>query len=190
MEHNIICYFAAFFMVLIIIYLIYKIIVSKECNTNMPCKEIPKIIFQTYHDKSKIPTKVYDNIKKYAPEYKHVVYDDNEIIQFLSKNFEKKVVDKFKELTGAHKADLFRYCVLYVYVGIYLDIKTELIGPIDKIFKDQNEIDIYSVLAIKKGTVYQGIIATHPKNDFFLSLIDYILATPVSSIKAHYLIFT
>uniref|UniRef100_A0A6C0DZ43 Uncharacterized protein n=1 Tax=viral metagenome TaxID=1070528 RepID=A0A6C0DZ43_9ZZZZ len=31
-------------------------------------KTIPKIIFQTYHDKSKIPQKVYDNIKKYAPD--------------------------------------------------------------------------------------------------------------------------
>ena len=30
----------------------------------------------------------------------------------------------FKDLKiGAHKADFFRYCILYIYGGIYIDIK-------------------------------------------------------------------
>jgi mannosyltransferase OCH1-like enzyme len=179
-----------FFIFIVIIYFVYNITNQKEKYTSVYYKEIPKIIFQTYHDKSKIPIKVYDNIKKYAPNYQHIIYNDKEIIDFLSKNFDKNVVDKFKELSGAHKADLFRYCILYVYGGIYLDIKTELIGPLNKIFKYQNDIDVYSVLSINKGTIYQGIIATHPKNEFFLSLIKFILSTPVSTVKSHYLIFT
>ena len=40
--------------------------------------KIPKFLFQTYH-KKKIPNKVYQNIKKYAGDYQHFVYDDNQM---------------------------------------------------------------------------------------------------------------
>lgn len=83
--------------------------------------DIPKIIFQTYYKKEKIPQKVYDNISKYCKGYEHCIYDDKDCIEFLTKYFKKNVVDKFNELEGAHKADLFRYCVLYIYGGIYLN---------------------------------------------------------------------
>ena len=32
------------------------------------------------------------------------------------------VKETFRKLKGAHKADLFRYCYLYKFGGIYLDI--------------------------------------------------------------------
>ena len=43
---------------------------------------IPKVIISTYHDKTKIPSKVYENINQYAPDYKHIIYDDNEVVLF------------------------------------------------------------------------------------------------------------
>jgi hypothetical protein len=142
-------------------------------------KQIPKILIQTYHDKSKIPKKVYDNIQKYAPEYKHIVYDDKNCIEFLehfnkiygdnNNNFD--IVHKFNSFKkGAHKADFFRYCYLYHYGGIYLDIKTVLIKPLKDIIVSDNTL--YTVVALNKHSIYQGIIAVYPKNPLIGILIN------------------
>jgi mannosyltransferase OCH1-like enzyme len=145
-------------------------------------KDLPYInpdkpfLMQTYKDKKLIPKDVYINISKYAPGYKHVIYDDNDLISFLKKYFKQSVIDTFNSLTsGAHKADLARYCLLYVYGGLYLDVKTELVMPISEIFVEKDIF--YSVISFMKDHVYQGIIHTPARNPLFLSLIDYIVHT-------------
>ncbi len=154
-------------------------------NKNISNSLIPKVVIQTYNTKHNIPAKVYSNIKKYAPGYKHIIYNDTECIHFITKYFKNDTINTFKILKGAHKADLFRYCYLYINGGVYLDIKTELIKPIDKIFTKNYT---YSVLSIINKSIYQGIIACAPKNPIFLELIDYIIKT--ASIKKEYLIYT
>jgi len=149
--------------------------------------KIPKIIIQTYYKKEKIPDKIYKNIKKYAPDYEHIIYDDEECEEFLKKYFNPNILVTFKKLKGAHKADLFRYCYLYKYGGVYLDIKTELIRPIGEVF---NKSYTYSVLSIIKNTVYQGIIATPPKNPVFLKLIYFMVKLVERKVKFPYIIFT
>lgn len=133
-----------------------------------------KYLFQTYFDKERIPKDVYTNIKEYAPEYNHVVYDDNDIITFLKKYYNQNVIDTFINLkSGAHKADLARYCLLYIHGGVYMDIKTKLIKPLKEIFTE-NDI-IYSVLSNDKDHIYQGVISTPPKQYLFLKLINFII---------------
>ena len=129
-----------------------------------------------YHDKSKIPQKVYDNLRKYTKGYNVQIYDDKEIIQFFKDHYKdsKRYINKFNSFKiGAHKADLWRYCVLYHYGGVYLDIKTELIKPLNKIFVDDDIL--YTVLSIINDSIFQGIISSPPKNPIFLDLIEYIL---------------
>lgn len=149
---------------------------------------IPKVIYQTYYNKARIPRKVYDGINTFAPGYKHVVYDDNDAVQFIRTNFNDRILNKFGQLRGPHKADLLRYCLLYKFGGVYLDIKTELTSPIDKLF--DRGVNLYSVLSIMKETVYQGIIATTPNNPLFLRMIDFIVSLPSFVPKSDYLIFT
>ena len=143
-------------------------------------RQIPKVIMQTYHKKSKIPNKVYENIKKYAPDYKHIIYDDKECIEFLEqfdktfqyiKNQKFKIVYRFKSYRkGAHKADLFRYCYLYQYGGIYLDIKTELIKPLNELINQDNTL--YTVIGINKKSIYQGIVCVYPEHPIIGELIN------------------
>lgn len=134
-------------------------------------------LFQTYHDKSKIPKDVYRNIALYAPEYIHVVLDDNDIINFMNMYYHKQVAQTFKNLKqGPHKADLARYCLLYIYGGLYLDIKTELIKPTKDIFTDDSVV--YSVISFMKDHVYQGVIYTRPYNPLFLTLVNFIVNNP------------
>lgn len=134
--------------------------------------KIPKVIYQTYYDKSKIPQKVYRNLEKYAKGYKMVLFDDKECFEFIKQHFSLKLAKRFNKIEcGAHKADLFRYCVLYIKGGIYLDIKTQLIKPINEIFTHNY---LYTVLSINDQTIFQAVIASPPRNEIFLKLINYI----------------
>ena len=165
-------------LIILLIFIVFNslnIIEKEKFNNQNNNNYIPKLIISTYYDKNKIPQKVFENIKTYAPNYKYIVFDDNEIIEFLKKHYPENVLQAFHELTrGAHKADLFRYCYLYINGGIYLDIKTKLIEPIEQTFNIPNA-NFYTVLSIHKPTIYQGIIASAPKNPIFLELIDHIV---------------
>uniref|UniRef100_A0A6C0DZ57 Uncharacterized protein n=1 Tax=viral metagenome TaxID=1070528 RepID=A0A6C0DZ57_9ZZZZ len=44
-------------------------------------------------------------------------------------------------------------------------------------------------MSIIPKTIYQGIIATHPKNSIFIKLIQFMLDTPYISSKNYYHIF-
>jgi len=135
-----------------------------------------KFIFQTYSEKSKIPPDVYENIRRYAPEYTHKVYNDAECIAFLTSTFDKDVVRTFHALSrGAHKADLVRYCLLYTYGGVYLDIKTELTRPLRDIFT-RPEL-VYSVLSCTHDHIYQGILSAPPRHPLFAALIKFMVDT-------------
>lgn len=170
-----------FFIFLFLLILFYFSLFVKDKST------IPNNIIQTYSNKSKIPEKVYKNIKQYGSNYKHIIFDDNDCIQFLNKYFSPIVKNKFNNLKkGAHKADLFRYCYLYIHGGVYIDIKTELIYPLDLIF---NNSYIYTVISTNKRSIYQGIIATPPRKKIFLTLINHIINTPYSIINKNYSIF-
>lgn len=157
---------------ILLIFIIILYPYNKKKESFESCS-IPKVIIQTYYDFNKIPDKVYSNIKLFAPDYKHIIYNDYECIQFLDKHFDKKISQTFKNLkVGAHKADLFRYCYLYMYGGVYLDIKTVLIKPIDELF---NKDYFYTVVDKSKKRIYQGIIACKAKNSLFLDLINQIV---------------
>jgi hypothetical protein len=139
--------------------------------------QIPFLIHQTYNQKTLIPQKIYDNIKKFASNFEHKIYDDDDIRAFLKINFSHEVLEKFNDIKeGAHKADLFRYCVMYELGGVYLDIKTELILDLnDLISQHANNGQILTVIDKTQSAIYQGIIIAPPKQTIFLTLIDGIL---------------
>ena len=151
-------------------------------------KTLPKKLFQTHYDKSVIPQKVKDNIKQYASDYEYHLFDDKDAILFLKKEYGQLLVDTFNSIRGgAHRADLLRYCLLYRYGGVYADIKTEFLKPLNEIFTQDNTF--YTVLSIMEGNgCYQGVIATPPCNDIFIDAINYIISIDkqVLNLKLNY----
>ena len=116
---------------ILIICCVYKHIVSSNIIEKLsnPKKKIN--LYQVYHDKHLIPRKVYNNIKTYASNYNHVIYDFDECKSFIEQYYGNKGVDIWNSLkTPAHKVDFWRYCILYNYGGVYLDIKIELFNDI------------------------------------------------------------
>ncbi len=168
--------------------------VSKLLNSNYlihpysDINTIPNIIFQTYNNKDKIPTYIFDNITTYANGYEHIIFNDDDALNFLNTYFSDIVINNFKSLSnGAHKADLLRYCYLYIHGGIYLDIKTILIKNIDDIFINKN--CFYSCISQDNKHIYQGILASPPNNILFLALISKIVNTFQFLISWDYHIF-
>jgi len=92
---------------------------------------IPLKIFQTWHTKD-LPSKMRENVeslKQQNPRFEHFLFDDNDCREFIKNNFDHDVLNAYDTLIpGAYKADLWRYCVLYIHGGIYMDIKLNCIN--------------------------------------------------------------
>lgn len=87
---------------------------------------IPKNVFQTWHTKNlpKHMAKCVESVKKGNPDFTFYLFDDQDSREFIMANFDTDVLDAYDRLKpGAFKADLWRYCILYMYGGVYLDIK-------------------------------------------------------------------
>ena len=99
------------------------------------------------------------------------------IVNYINKYFNDIVLNSFKKLKlGAHKADLWRYCKLYVDGGVYLDIKTKCKKDLEKIFINYKKPTWYAVYSDHIWPhMYNGIIASPPRNPIFLRLINYIV---------------
>lgn len=142
-------------------------------------------LFQTIKDKGDVPQKVYDQIKVYAPEFQHKIFDDQECKVFLRDKFGLRVASRFDELkAGPHKADLFRYCVLYIYGGVYIDIKTVLVRPLQECFPDPQLF--YTTIQDDGIGIYQGVMAAPRGHPLLLNLINHI----VENDPSHYHFYT
>jgi len=137
---------------------------------------IPANIFQTWHTK-KLPPLMYKTvefIKKTNKGFKYFLFDDNDCIHFIKKHFNEDVLNAYNSLIpGAYKADLWRYCVLYIYGGIYLDIKYIPINGFKFIHLLEQE---HFTLDINKQNIYNALLVCKPQNQILLNAINQIVA--------------
>lgn len=128
---------------------------------------IPRHIFQTWHTKD-LPPKMAENVenlKKKNPEFTHHLFDENECAEFIRNHFEPNVLSAYERLIPkAFKADLWRYCVLYIHGGIYLDIKFDTVGDF-KLIELTNKEYFARDLESSGGGVLNGIIICKPNNE-------------------------
>ena len=99
-------------------------------NTKNIQSMIPLNLYQTWYTLD-LPPKMKENLellKQQNPEFKHYLYDDAMCRNFIQQNFDADVLYSFDKLKpGAYKADLWRYCIIYEYGGIYADSDTVLV---------------------------------------------------------------
>ena len=87
---------------------------------------IPRVIYQTWYSKILSPNMsiAIELLKSANPGFEHRLYDDNDCRTFIKQHFPPHILYAYDSLIpGAYKADLWRYCVLYINGGVYLDIK-------------------------------------------------------------------
>jgi len=132
--------------------------------TNNVNSIIPLNIFQTWHTKI-LPQGMAETvlqIKKMNPRFKHYLFDDADCEHFIATHFKPDVLDAYRRLIpGAYKADLWRYCVLFIHGGIYLDIKYKPINNFRFINLTESEHLCYDT---DNANIYNAILICKPKN--------------------------
>ena len=138
---------------------------------------IPLSIYQSWHSDI-LPNSVknnIENIKLNNSEFIHYLYDDTMCRDFISNNFDSDVLYAYDSIIPyAFKSDLWRYCILYKYGGIYLDTKYiyinnfKFIDLIDKEYFCNDNIN-------SNNGIYNGLIICKPKNHIMLKCIYKVL---------------
>ena len=125
-------------------------------NTNIDyvydANNMPKLLHFTCKDKNNITNTVWiDCLQQYYkmyPDYKIIIYDDNDIFNIIH-FFDKKNVDIIKNIKkGAILADVFRYLILYLRGGYYSDMDCYPIKRIDLLTNTQYHGDKHNNLYI------------------------------------------
>lgn len=105
---------------------------------------IPKIIHQTYRSKE-LPPEIFEIVEGFRslnPDWEYRFYTDEDILDYIQKNFDEDILTAYLKINpvyGAAKADLFRYLVLYKEGGVYVDIKSTCIYPLNDVIRPDDQ---------------------------------------------------
>ena len=123
---------------------------------------IPTNIFQTWHTKLLPPSmaKSIQSLQHHNPRFKYYLFDDKDCREFIRTHFRPDVLYAYDTLIpGAYKADLWRYCVLFIHGGVYLDIKYMPVRGFRFIQLMQDE---HYVADINNRDIYNAFIVSRP----------------------------
>ena len=142
---------------------------------------IPRIIFQT-SEWTKVPKGMSYAINSWInlnPEFEHRYFTGKDCELFIEKleNGLPGITDAYKTLIpGAYKADLFRYCVLYYFGGVYVDSAMIDIVPLSKILEKYDFINKHVFISAVddglEGGIYNAFMASTPFNPILKRTIE------------------
>jgi mannosyltransferase OCH1-like enzyme len=147
-----------------------KIVPRRHLISN---QKIPRIIHQTFETKCLphgLMMAAYSWINR-NPDYEYKYYDDHDRRRFIETNFDTKTLSAYDSLIpGAYRADFWRYCVIFIEGGVYIDIKMGALLPLDRIISD--DIDLMIVNDTHDMTLYNAFFAATPKHPAILRTIE------------------
>eukprot|EP00531_Pseudo-nitzschia_arenysensis_P009691 CAMPEP_0116138922 /NCGR_PEP_ID=MMETSP0329-20121206/13031_1 /TAXON_ID=697910 /ORGANISM="Pseudo-nitzschia arenysensis, Strain B593" /LENGTH=707 /DNA_ID=CAMNT_0003633919 /DNA_START=164 /DNA_END=2287 /DNA_ORIENTATION=+ len=157
-----------------------SLIITPPMYARDPSRLIPRIVHQTYFEG--ITTEKYPNMSRLTESFKqsgweYKFYTDEMSLEFLSTHFPPEVREAYEIVQpGAFKADLFRYCVLLIYGGVYSDVDIMLeanldltIGP-DIGFMSPHDEPGHKI--DKVMCLWNGFIAAAPGHPFLAKVIE------------------
>ena len=152
-------------------------------------RKVPRIIFQTWETKDFSPEfqAIVDKWKELNPSYKYFLYDRSEREEFIRTHFPAVVYNAYcKIVPGAFKADLWRYCVLYVYGGVYTDVDMLCMGKLDDFIARDIDmvvpVDLNANLSEGCHNLSNGFFAVKPRCEILLQCITRIVHNVMNGI--------
>jgi mannosyltransferase OCH1-like enzyme len=143
--------------------------------------KIPKIIHQTWIFKNDDHIKSLRDIwLGHNPDYEYFIYDDEDNLKFIKENFNERIYNCYSRiLNGSAKADFFRYAVLYIKGGVYLDIDFLPKASLSDCIEENDELiithdDQVSRRDVYKNGVFNAFICAKPKHELLIILINQI----------------
>ena len=143
--------------------------------------KIPKKIYHTWETKNLEPEfqKIVDTWKIYNPEYEYILFDKDDRVLFIKENFDENILNTYNSIVpGAYKADFWRYCILYKYGGVIVDIDTICMGKLSDFIKDEIFVGLidFNVNPFEGNhNLANGFIAVVPNSKIMLECINRIV---------------
>lgn len=100
---------------------------------------IPKLIHQTFFKRAGLHPRIEENIASLVannPGWTHNFYTDDDCVDFIKQHYGQEMLDTYFKINpsyGAARSDLFRYLLIYAVGGVYLDLKSSVSVPLDKL---------------------------------------------------------
>ena len=174
-----------FFGIYISLLLLSFISLSNPIKKNVNSKnqtlknKIPNILFKTGpFNVKQIPIQIKKAISQSSRllNCQVLYFDDQQSRILIQNNFPKKILEAYDLLIPkAFKSDLWRYCVIYLYGGIYGDLSQTILQRID------NDIYQYDMVLVKDRpncyldhNIQISFMASKPKNNFIKFVINQI----------------
>jgi mannosyltransferase OCH1-like enzyme len=134
---------------------------------------IPKVIVQTAknYNFTELHYNAVMTFLELNPEYKYTFFSDDDCRQFIKSNFNYSILEAYDKLVpGAYKADLFRYCYLYINGGCYFDCKMILREPIRNWTNTNDEILICQ--DVRDNRYFNGVILVKKNHPLLKEVIN------------------
>ena len=154
---------------------------------------IPKVIHQIWYQGG---NKVPKEYRRYAiswmrnhEDYEYLLWEKDDIENLIKRSFPKYL--QFYEMLPSmiQKIDFAKYCIMYAYGGLYVDMDCECLKPIDSLFLKTNkklfvvslDVDIFEQIASNYyDTLYNnGWFASSKKNALWKQLIKFVSQQPI-----------
>jgi mannosyltransferase OCH1-like enzyme len=173
-------------------YVYYNDTVNKIEKPPQETQKIPKLIWQTtslkYLNGQMIAAA--KTIIDRNTDYKYSLYLDSDIEDFLATYFDENVLSAYRKLKpGAFKADLWRYCILYINGGIYVDYKMISKQSFSEFIKSSHELVLVfsPIECIRMGftPMYSALIAAVPRHPYIKKCIDQTVENILSEISPY-----
>ena len=136
---------------------------------------IPLHLYTCWHGKDLPPLmkENFDFLVDSNPKISFHLYDENDCREFIRTHFKPDVVDAYDRLIPcSYKSDLWRYCVLFINGGMYMDIKFKCINNFKLIALTESEHFVRDIAnpAHPAGTL-TGLMVCKPGNNILFHCI-------------------
>ena len=170
--------------------------VKPEDKTNVSNINVPKIIMQSWKTKT-VPLHWMESpqsIQTYMSEWKYILMDDKDNREMVKKHFPDFFPYYERYPYDIQRADTARYCFLYLYGGVYMDLDYVVQKNLSTLFLSNNDESqttdqsnnesennesenlqdtVYLVPSGNVGTYFtNSFMASTPKNKFWLEVLE------------------
>lgn len=137
---------------------------------------IPKLIFQTWKTRSELPPHYAvwsPSFSLHNPQFRHVIWDDADNREFIRTSYPwfLPVYDSYP--AEIFRADIVRYFFMFHHGGLYADMDTECLAPLDDYLHGHGDV----VLGAMGGdasfphSIPNAMMASRPGQLFWLLVI-------------------
>ncbi len=137
---------------------------------------IPRRILQTWKTRVLSPRmrEIAQSWELLNRGYVYGLYDDADCRRLIEVKFGAQVLAAYDGIAaGAFKADLWRYCALYVHGGVYVDLDTLCIGPIDAVIDPTAELVV--PVDLNNRNLFNAFLGAIPRHPVMLACIHQIV---------------